>query len=180
MTALDRIRLTGLLKRSPAPAGLLHCLKQHRAPRQHPGDARQPARPGQPSGAAPAVTGSGPREALASRWAKNSPPSMLKLGTALSSHLGMYQFDLPMRIISEGTSRHRTTVASRITATARPTPNCLIVGSPLSTKLPNTNTMISAAAVITRALVTSPDVTALRLSSPACTCSSIWLTRKTS
>ena len=42
---------------------------------------------------------------------------------------------LPIRIMSAGTSRQRTTVASRITATASPIPNCLTVGSPLSTKL---------------------------------------------
>ena len=92
----------------------------------------------------------------------------------------MYQLNLPISTISAGTSRHRTIVASRITATASPTPNCLIVGSPLSTKLPNTNTMIAAAAVITRALVTSPETTEVLLSSPAWTCSSIWETRNTS
>ena len=92
----------------------------------------------------------------------------------------MYQLRSPTSSISAGTSRQRTTVASRITATARPTPNCLIVGSPLSTKLPNTNTMIAAAEVITRALVTRPETTALSLSSPALWCSSIWLTRNTS
>jgi hypothetical protein len=31
---------------------------------------------------------------------------------------------LPINTISAGTSRQRTTVASRITATASPTPNC--------------------------------------------------------
>ena len=92
----------------------------------------------------------------------------------------MYQLCSPISTISAGTSRQRTTVASRITATASPMPNCLMVGSPLSTKLPNTNTMISAAAVMTRALVTRPETTEVVLSSPAWTCSSIWLTRNTS
>ena len=38
------------------------------------------------------------------------------------------------------------------TATDSPTPNCLIVGSPLRMKLANTDAMISAAAVVIRAL----------------------------
>ena len=42
-----------------------------------------------------------------------------------------------------------TVTAARATPTERPTPNCFTVGSPFSTKLPNTTIMISAAATIT-------------------------------
>ncbi len=46
-------------------------------------------------------------------------------------------------------------------ATASPTPNCLTIASPFSTKLENTQTMISAAEVITRPVEASPSTTAL-------------------
>src|SRR5581483_70574 len=109
-------------------------------------------------GPTPTGAGSGDSVCCWSRAAKYSAPSMLIWGTTRSSHLGMYQLWLPIISIRAGTSKHLTTVASRITATASPTPNCLIVGSPLRRKLPNTNTMIRAAAVITRALVTRPEM----------------------
>jgi hypothetical protein len=47
------------------------------------------------------------------------------------------------------------------TATDSPTPNCLIVGSPLRMKLPNTEIMMIAAAAITLALEARPERTAL-------------------
>ena len=56
-------------------------------------------------------------------------------------------------IITDGTSRQRTIVASTATATAMPTPNCLIVGSSTRMKAEKTLTMISAADVITRPVV---------------------------
>ena len=60
-----------------------------------------------------------------------------------------------------GTIRQRTIVASIATATANPTPNSFTVGSPLRTKLVNTQTMIRAAEVMTRPVVASPSITAL-------------------
>ena len=48
------------------------------------------------------------------------------------------------------------------TATDSPTPNCLIVGSPLRMKLPNTEIMMIAAAAITLALEATPERTACR------------------
>src|SRR5215471_9728422 len=137
-----------------------------------------------PGGYDRAVEASGASSCVAagirSRALKYSSPSMLMRGRIRPSQRGRYQLALPRLAMRAGTSRQRTTVASRITATARPMPNCLTVGSPLSTKLPNTNTMIVAAAVITRPLVTSPETTARLASSPASACSLIWLTRNTS
>ena len=59
-----------------------------------------------------------------------------------------------------GTSRHRTIVASTATAAAIPSPNCLMFGSPLRRKAQNTDTMISAAEVMTRPVVAKPSTTA--------------------
>jgi hypothetical protein len=70
--------------------------------------------------------------------------------------------------------------AASSTATDRPTPNCLIVGSPLRTKLPNTEIMMVAAAAMTLALAATPERTARLGDSPAAWCWAIWLTRKTS
>ena len=55
-------------------------------------------------------------------------------------------------------------VASRKTPTARPTPNSLMMRSFSSRKLPNTNTMMAAAAVMTRAVVARPSATDVWLS----------------
>ncbi len=82
-------------------------------------------------------------------------------------------------IITAGTSRQRTTVASIATATARPTPNCLTVGSPLRTKLAKTATMIIAAEVITRAVPARPSTTASWLPTPALKRSWILVSRNT-
>ena len=59
-----------------------------------------------------------------------------------------------------GTRTMRTMVASSSTATARPRPNSLSWRSSPSTKLPKTQTMISAAAVMTRAVTARPSATA--------------------
>ena len=45
-------------------------------------------------------------------------------------------------------ARDRTMALASSTATDRPTPNCLMVGSPLRMKLPNTEIMMIAAAAI--------------------------------
>ncbi len=58
----------------------------------------------------------------------------------------------------------RTIVASRSTAVARPRPNSLITRSDSKMKLPKTNTMISAAAVMTRAVAARPSATDVWLS----------------
>ena len=63
-----------------------------------------------------------------------------------------------------GTSTMRTTVASMKIAVARPSPKSLMVVASPSTKLPNTVTMMSAAAVITLAVDASPSATASALS----------------
>ena len=68
------------------------------------------------------------------------------------SGLGSHQFQSPRRRIVAGTSTSRTIVASTKIATERPTPSALIDGAPARAKAPKTATMISAAAVIVRAL----------------------------
>ena len=73
-----------------------------------------------------------------------------------------------------------TRMPARSTATDSPTPNCLIVGSLLRMKLAKTDAMISAAAVVIRALDASAACTASRASSPAWWCCWTWLTRNTS
>ena len=60
-----------------------------------------------------------------------------------------------MRLSTAGASSS-TMAAASATALVSPTPNCLMIGSPLRMKLANTDTMISAAAVIMRALAPSP------------------------
>ena len=59
-----------------------------------------------------------------------------------------------------GTSAVRMTNASRNTATARPMPNSLTVRSSPSANEANTQTMIVAAAVITRPVLARPLATA--------------------
>ena len=70
----------------------------------------------------------------------------------------------PSSVITAGTSRQRTSVASTATATPMPTPNCLTVGSPLMMKAKKTLTMISAAEVMTRPVWATPSMTACVLS----------------
>jgi len=60
----------------------------------------------------------------------------------------------------DGTITRRTMVVSRMMAMERPTPNSLMIGSGCSRKLKKTVTMMTAAAVITRALVPTPVRTA--------------------
>ena len=71
----------------------------------------------------------------------------------------------PSSFIVAGTSTRRTIVASTNTAVARPRPIILIVGSPPNTKLRNTEIMMSAAEVMTRAVVVMPTITDSVLSS---------------
>ena len=78
--------------------------------------------------------------------------------------LGIHQFLSPSSSMVAGTSSMRTMVASSSTAVARPTPISLVTRSGSSRKAPNTNTMISAAAVMTRAVAARPSATEVRLS----------------
>ena len=79
-----------------------------------------------------------------------------------------------------GTNTMRTTVASSSTATASPRPISLIARRSPSTKVPNTHTMMAAAAVITRAVLARPSTTAWLLLSPRSTRSFTDDSRKTS
>ena len=85
---------------------------------------------------------------------------MLMWGTARSSSPGIHQARPRISTITAGTSRQRTSVASIAIATASPTPNSFTTGLPLRTKLAKTQTMISAAEVITRPVLASPSTTA--------------------
>ena len=60
-----------------------------------------------------------------------------------------------------GTSTSRTTVASMNTANARPKPTSFSTRRSESTKLPNTQIMIAAAAVMSRAVLARPCATAV-------------------
>jgi len=86
------------------------------------------------------------------------------VGTALSSHFGNHQLASPSSSMVAGTRIMRTSVASTRTAVARPMPNTLRMRRSPSTKLPNTQTMIAAAAVMTRAVAARPSATAVALS----------------
>ena len=80
-------------------------------------------------------------------------------GRIRSSQRGTHQFAEPSRLIVDGTSTIRTSVASMNTAVARPRPNILTVTSSVATKARNTLIMISAADVITLAVVARPSTT---------------------
>src|ERR1041384_6984609 len=91
-------------------------------------------------------------------------PSKLRRGSTRSSQEGIHQFQSPKSFIAAGTRISRTWVASRAIATAQPRPSSLIEGTPVSTKTPNTQVMISAAEEIVRALEARPSATARSLS----------------
>jgi hypothetical protein len=97
--------------------------------------------------------------------AKYSAPSIEKWGRIRSSQWGSHQLRFPRSSMTAGTSRQRTIVASTAMATDSPMPNSLTTGSPLRTKLENTQTMTSAAEVMTRPVWASPSTTA-SLASP--------------
>jgi len=77
----------------------------------------------------------------------------------------------PSSCITAGTSTIRTIVASTRIAVANPSPMSLRKTSGLRANAPNTATMMSAAAVMTRAVFASPSATA-RDVSPCLECSS--------
>lgn len=75
--------------------------------------------------------------------------------------------------------RMRTMKASIRTATARPKPICLTSIRCRNMKLTNTDTITTAALVITPAELVMPSNTAARVGTPCCTASRIRLTRNT-
>ena len=97
-----------------------------------------------------------------------------------SSQRGRYHARSPSSAITAGTIVIRTTKASNRTPKASAKPMLLIVGSPPRMKLPNTEPMIRAAAVTTRAPCRKPPITDSVGVSPCMWSSRIRLTRKTS
>ena len=87
---------------------------------------------------------------------------------------------MPISAITAGTNRQRTIVASIAIATDRPTPNCLMIASSVRMKLENTQTMISAAEVITRPVDARPSITACLRVADSLKCSWICVSRNTS
>ena len=81
-----------------------------------------------------------------------------------SSIFGNHQLRSPSSSIVAGTSTRRTTVASMNTANASPKPISFSTRRSESTKLPNTQIMIAAAAVMRRAVFARPCDTAVALS----------------
>src|SRR5207302_2401976 len=71
------------------------------------------------------------------------PSSMRILGRIRPSHFGSHQLAGPRSSMVAGTRTSRTSVASTKTATARPRPNILTVGSGSPRKLRKTLIMIS-------------------------------------
>src|SRR5690242_6286646 len=92
------------------------------------------------------------------------PSSIRILGRIRPSHFGSHQLAGPSNSMVAGTRTSRTSVASTNTATASPRPNILTVGSGSPRKLRKTLIMISAADVITRAVLARPSTTLRRLS----------------
>ena len=101
-------------------------------------------------------------------------------GSTRSSQRGIHQLRSPSSCITAGTSTIRTIVASIRIAAAMPMPISFRNTSGLSAKAPNTATMISAAAVITRAVRASPSVTACEVDRPDRNSSRTRLSRNTS
>ncbi|BDH59611.1 hypothetical protein MTP03_45500 [Tsukamurella sp. PLM1] len=96
---------------------------------------------------------------------------MSTFGRILSSHFGSHQAHLPSSIMIDGITTMRTTNASNSTAAARPKPISLMNTCSLSMNEANTEIMMIAAAVTTRAPYCTP-VTTDCVASPVCTNSS--------
>ena len=105
-----------------------------------------------------------PRAPTAGTGAMWCLPSTSMFGRIRSSHFGIHQLRSPSSSIVAGTSTMRTMVASISTAIARPRPNSLSWRSSPRAKAANTQNMISAAAVMTRAVAARPSATAVALS----------------
>jgi len=78
-----------------------------------------------------------------------------------------HQFQRPASRISAGPTANRMTVASRNTATASANPRSLMITKSPDTNAPKIMTMIEAAKVTTRPVLTSPSTSAVESSSPA-------------
>src|SRR6266511_18370 len=78
-----------------------------------------------------------------------------------------HQFQRPASASNAGPITMRTRVASASTAMVRASPSILINTKSAAMNAPNTETMISAALVITRAVRASPSAIAARSASPA-------------
>jgi hypothetical protein len=83
----------------------------------------------------------------------------VEVGEQRSSQVGIHQLRSPSRTMVEGTSATRTMVASMNTATARPRPICWMMMLSPSANPMNTTIMISAAEVMTRAVLEMPATT---------------------
>ena len=89
---------------------------------------------------------------------------MSMVGSNLSNHPGSHQFAVPISFIVAGTNTIRMMVASTKIAVASPSPIILVTGSSLNTNPRNTEIMMSAADVMTRAVLAMPWMTAASLS----------------
>ncbi len=98
----------------------------------------------------------------------------------MSRLFGNHQAARPNSAIAAGTRAIRTTKASTSTPTASAKPIGWTIGSWPKTNEPNTATMISAAAVTTRAPFFTPATTASRGAMPCTWCSFIPETRNSS
>jgi RND superfamily putative drug exporter len=118
--------------------------------------------------------------------------NVLSIGAAYGVIVAVFQWNwgsqvfgvhesLPIvSFIVDGTSTMRTIVASTNTAVANPSPTIFTAGSLPNTKLRNTQIMIRAADVITRAVVVMPTITDSVLSCPSTYASRIRLSKNTS
>ncbi len=104
---------------------------------------------------------------------------MSRFGTTRSSQRGIHQARSPSSVISAGISVIRIRNASIRMPIANASPIDLITGSSGRMKPENTETMISAAAVTTRAELAKPSRTASRAEAPCAWASCIRLTRNT-
>lgn len=93
---------------------------------------------------------------------------------------GHHQLYRPISRIEAGTRTSRTTVASRATATAMPSPSCCTGSTPVKVNAVKTAIIRKAAPEMSGAVATMPLVTAFRLSYPASVSSRTLLSRKTS
>ena len=104
---------------------------------------------------------------------------MSTFGSTLSSHAGIFQARSSSRNIVAGMMVMRTMNASRSTARARAKPITLMNGSSMSMNAANTEIMINAAAVTTRAPCLKPLDVALPAVFPCAQPSRMRVTRKT-
>src|SRR5690606_24899445 len=143
---LERIEaLLGWRPGAPVPTAV-----QPRAP----GRRRWAQAPLAPAASRSAASSTSTRSTTGSAW-----PSTSRSGRMRSSHRGSHQLRSPSSSMVAGTSSIRTMVASSRIAAARPVPISFITRSFSRMKLPNTNTMIAAAAVMTLAVAARPSAT---------------------